>query len=594
MNPKKTLTSYFIEVFSKLDHKEEVFFTKVQETYIGYSRGKLVSRIYSMIEELRKLGLEKGDRVSIIASNRVEWVITDLACMYLGLITVPIYTSLSTEQIKYILEDSGAKVCFIASSFITDKVLKIKNEIPELKEVISYDDFTEMERAEGVKYYSELIGQLEHKKPSDCFKELERLDKEIGEEDTLTIIYTSGTTGQPKGVMLTHKNIYSNIQDCQKILNIDNKDAFLSFLPYCHVYERTAGYYLALFTGAKIYYAQNIDTIAVQMPEVKPTIVIMVPRLLDKMYQKLLKRGEDMPDGLKKKMFKWGVKVAETNWNNKGSLKWKLADKLVFKKIRERTGGRIRFFVSGGGALNKKIGEFFEGVGVSTLEGYGMTESSPVIAVNRPEKNKYGTVGKPLEGVMVDIAEDGEILVKGDIVMKGYYKMPEETKETIKNGWLHTGDIGELDNEGYLKITDRKKSLFKTSGGKYVAPAQVEDVILRLNYLDQAVVLGNGRMYVTALVVPNYDELKALAKREGIEFTNEKDLRENKELLKIMERDLKKIQAELGTHERVRKFSFLENPMTVESGELTPTLKVKRKVVEDRYKDLIEEMYYEV
>lgn len=594
MNTKKTLTSYFIEVFSKLDPKEEVFFTKVQDTYIGYSRGKLVSRICSMVEELRKLGLVKGDRVSIIASNRVEWVITDVACMFVGLVTVPIYTSLSTEQIKYILEDSGAKVCFIASSFITDKVLKIKHELPELKAVISYDDFAEMERSEGVKYYSELIEESEHKKPSECFKELDELDKEIEEDDTLTIIYTSGTTGQPKGVMLTHKNIYSNIQDCQKILNIDSNDAFLSFLPYCHVYERTAGYYLALFTGAKIYYAQNIDTIAVQMPEVKPTIVIMVPRLLDKMYQKLLKRGEDMPDGLKKKMFKWGVKVAESNWNKKSSLKWKLADMLVFKKIRERTGGKVRFFVSGGGALNKKIGEFFEGVGVSTLEGYGMTESSPVIAVNRPEKNKYGTVGKPLDGVMVDIAEDGEILVKGDIVMKGYYKMPEETNETIKNGWLHTGDIGELDEEGYLKITDRKKSLFKTSGGKYVAPAQVEDVILRLNYLDQAVVLGNGKMYVTALVVPNYDELKSFAKKSGIEFKNEKDLRENKELLKIMERDLKKIQAELGTHERVRKFTILENPMTVVSGELTPTLKVKRKVVEERYKDLIEEMYYEV
>ena len=594
MSSKKTLTSYFIEVFSKLDPKEDIFFTKVQDIYIGYSRGKLVSRVCSMIEELRKLGLEKGDRVSIIASNRVEWVITDLASMYLGLITVPIYTSLSTEQIKYILEDSGAKVCFIASSFITDKVLKIKNELPGLKAVISYDDFTEMERTQGVKYYSELIDESDHKKPSECFKELEMLDKDIEEDELLTIIYTSGTTGEPKGVMLTHKNIFSNLESCQKILKIDKDDAFLSFLPYCHVYERTAGYYLALFTGAKVYYAQNIDTIAVQMPEVKPTIVMMVPRLLDKMYQKMLKRGEEMPDGLKKKIFKWGLKVAETHRDKKSSLKWKLADKLVFSKIKERTGGRIRYFVSGGGALNKKIGEFFEGVGISTLEGYGMTETSPVISVTRPEKIIYGTVGKPLDGVMVDIAPDGEILVKGDLVMKGYYKLPEETARTVINGWMHTGDIGEFDADGNLKITDRKKSLFKTSGGKYVAPAQVEEVILRLNYLDQAVVLGNGRMYVTALLVPNYDELKSFAKKSGIEFKNEKDLRENKELLKLMERDIKRIQAELGTHERVRKFTILENPMTVESGELTPTLKVKRKVVEDRYKDLIEEMYYEV
>ena len=328
------------------------------------------------------------------------------------------------------------------------------------------------------------------------------------------------------------------------------------------------------------------------MPEVKPTIVIMVPRLLDKMYNKVLRRGDDLKP-IKKKIFEWGVKVAEENWDMKSSLKWKIANKLVFEKVKERTGGRIRFFVSGGGALNKKIGEFFEGVGVSTLEGYGMTESSPVISVNRPDKNKYGTIGKALDGVMVDFAEDGEILVKGDLVMKGYYKMPEETEKTITNGWLHTGDIGEIDDEGYMKITDRKKSLFKTSGGKYVAPAQVEEVLRGLSYLDQMVVLGNGRMYVTALLVPNYEELRAYAKGKGITGSNE-ELISNEELLKAIERDIKRVQSGLGTHEKVRKFRFLSQPMSPETGEMTPTLKVKRKVVEERYKDLIEEMYYDI
>ena len=590
MAGKKTLTGYFTEVFSKADFREEFIFTKIKNKYIGLTRGELVSAVYKLALQLEKMGLKRGDKIAIIASNRTEWVMTDIACMFMGIVTVPIYNSLSPEQIKYILQDSDSKVCFIASSFITDKVLKVKDELSELATVVSYDDFDEMSRVEGVTYFSELMSGADEK-PEKCLKELEKLSEEVNEDDLLTIIYTSGTTGQPKGVMLTHKNIYSNLESCQKVLKIDKNDAFLSFLPYCHVYERTAGYYLALFTGAKIYYAQNIDTIAIQMPEVRPTIVMMVPRLLDKMYNKVLKRGEELESPVKKKIFYWGVKVAETHKDKKSSLKWKIADKLVFKKIKERTGGRIRYFVSGGGALNKKIGEFFEGVGVSTLEGYGMTETSPVISVTRPEKIVYGTVGKPLDGVMVDIAADGEILVKGDLVMKGYYKLPEETAQTIINGWMHTGDIGEFDADGNLKITDRKKSLFKTSGGKYVAPTQVEEVLKGLSYLDQVVVLGNNRMYVTALLVPNYDELKLYAKKAGIESQSDEELIDNPELLKLIERDVKKIQSDLGTHEKVRKFKFLKDAMTPESGELTPTMKVKRKVVEERYKDLIEEMY---
>ncbi len=591
MAEKKTLTAFLLEVFSKMDMDEDFIFTKVKNKYIGFSRGEMISGIARLADRLTEMGLKRGDRAAIIAANSTEWVVTDFACMYLGVVTVPIYNSLSPEQIKYILADSGAKVCFIASSFIMDKVLSVRDELPELISVVSYDDFDEMNRKEDVVYFSEMMQEGINKSAQEAMKKLGKLSESINEDDLLTIIYTSGTTGQPKGVMLTHKNIYSNLQSCQKVLKIDSNDAFLSFLPYCHVYERTAGYYLAIFTGAKIYYAQNIDTIAVQMPEVKPTIVMMVPRLLDKMYNRVLKRGEEMESPVKKKIFYWGVKVAETHRYKKNSLKWKLADKLVFSKIKERTGGRIRYFVSGGGALNKKIGEFFDGVGVSTLEGYGMTETSPVISVTRPEKIIYGTVGRPLDGVMVDIADDGEILVKGDLVMKGYYKMPEETAETIINGWMHTGDIGEFDADGNLKITDRKKSLFKTSGGKYVAPTQVEDVIMRLNFIDQAVVVGNGRMFVTALIVPNYDELKVFAKKNNIESDNMDELMKNPELMKAMDREVKKVQSELGAHERVRKFSILPNPMTVESGELTPTLKVKRKVVEDRYSQLIEEMY---
>lgn len=394
--------------------------------------------------------------------------------------------------------------------------------------------------------------------------------------------------------MLTHKNIYSNLVTFPGILHTGEDDVFLSYLPYSHIFERTAGYYLAFFFGSKTYYAQSIDTIGLQMTEVKPTVIITVPRLLDKIYNKLLKTSNEMEDGYKKKIYNWGLEVARTHWNNKKSVKWVLADKLVFAKIREKTGGRLRLFVSGGGALNKSIGEFFEGLGIMTLEGYGLTETSPVVAVNRVEKNKYGTIGPPIDNIEVKIAEDGEILVKGDIVMKGYFNQPVETAQAIVDGWFHTGDIGRMDSDGYLQITDRKKSLFKSSGGKYIAPAHIEELVSSLPYVDQIMIIGNERMYVTALIVPEISELKSLAKKLDIKIEFESDMFTNPALIKQIEKDINEVQKNLASFEKIRKFNLIQTPFTIEGGELTPTLKIKRKFVEEKYKYIIDNMYHKV
>ncbi|MCX6163805.1 MAG: long-chain fatty acid--CoA ligase, partial [Ignavibacteriae bacterium] len=442
--------------------------------------------------------------------------------------------------------------------------------------------------------FSEIMKEKNKVDRKKLIVKIEEILKKVDEEELVTIIYTSGTTGVPKGVMLTQKNLYSNVISCMNTLPITEKDVFLSYLPYSHIFERTAGYYLAFFSGSKIYYAQSIDTIGVQMAEVKPTFVITVPRLLDKMYNRLMKSGDDMLNGYKKKIFLFALYYAKTNGKNKSSLRWKLLDKLVYHKIREKTGGRLRFFVSGGGALNKTVGEFFDAIGIVTLEGYGMTETSPAITLNLPDFLEYGSVGRPLIGNEVKIAEDGEILAKGDLVMKGYYNNPEETEAAIVDGWMHTGDLGRWNENGNLVITDRKKSLFKSSGGKYIAPAHIEELILQLPYVDQVLVIGDSRMYVTALVVPEFNELSSLAKKIGADVSVESELLTNQAVLKKIESDFNDVQKDLATHEKIRRFTLLSKPFTIEEGELTPTMKIKRKFVEEKYKDVIELMYHKV
>lgn len=590
---KKNLIELAIRSLKKYDTEKGLIFTKSGNQYTSVSRRNLFNDILTLYDYLKKYGIKPDDKISIISENRIEWIICDFACMLLRAVTVPVYTTLSPESIKYILKDSASKVCIVSNNLYLDKVISIESELQDLRMIITFSD-TDRQAMIPVLNIKEILSAGKDRKVKDIVNTLEHISKTINDNDLLTIIYTSGTTGVPKGVMLTHKNICSNILSITNVLPIGENDLFLSYLPYSHIYERTAGYYFPFFVGAKICYAQSIDTIGVQMAEVKPTIIITVPRLLEKMYNKLIKNYEEMPESINKKIFGWAIDIAKSNRNNKTSLKWKIANKLVFSKIRQKTGGRLRLFVSGGGALNKNIGEFFEGVGITTLEGYGMTETSPVISVNRINKNKYGTVGIPVDGVSVKIADDGEILVKGELVMKGYYNNKEETDNTIVNGWLHTGDLGEIDEDGHLKITDRKKSLFKSSGGKYIAPTHIEEKILQINYIDQVLVIGNNRMYVTALIVPEINAFKDLAKKLCANVETESELFQCEAILKKVTSDLNEVQKDLAPHEKVRKFTLIEQPFTIEKGELTPTMKIKRKVVEEKFSNLIEKMYLKV
>ncbi len=590
---KNTLTNLFTEYIEKRGFEKEIFFTKEDDEYFSLNSGQLIQKIHSVIGFFQKQGLKESDKVAIISENSVDWVITDFACMFSKLITIPIYTSLSAAQVKYILENSESKICFVSNSMQLDKILSVKSGLPDLKKLVVYKNIdTEKYKDETIISFKEIVNSNAGLSGNEILIQLKELSEKVSGNDLLTIIYTSGTTGLPKGVMLSHRNIHSNVTACQKFLTIDENDAFLSYLPYSHSYERTAGYYLPFFCGAKIFYAQSIETIAKQLAETNPTIVITVPRLLDKIYNKLINSSDDMK-GLQKKIFLWAIDLA-SNKESRNSLKWKIADKLVYKKIRAKTGGKIRFFVSGGGALNKTTGEFFDNIGITIIEGYGLTETSPVVSVNKPDENKYGTVGVPLEGVKVKLSHDNEIMISGDLVMEGYYKDQINTDEIIKDGWLFTGDIGEIDSDGYLMITDRKKSLMKTSGGKYVAPAHIEDLIMRLGYFENVTVIGDERMYITALIVPDKALLTSYAKKHDIKTDSYTELLKDKSLMKLIQKDIDNIQKDLANYERVRKFTLIEKSFSIEAGELTPTMKVKRKFVEEEFKDEIEKMYHKV
>lgn len=591
---RKTLVQLLLNSVNNYSPTEEILFVKSDNKYSGINRTELFNRIFTLRDYLFKLGIQQGSKLAIISENRTEWIITDMACILSGFINVPIYTTLSPESIKYILNDSNSVVCFVSNKLQLEKVLKIRGELQDLKYIISYNNLDDTNKDKTIISFSEIIKEKKKFDRKKLINKVEEILVKVDEEDLVTIIYTSGTTGVPKGVMLTQKNLYSNVLSCMNTLPITEDDVFLSYLPYSHIYERTAGYYLAFFCGSKIYFAQSIDTIGVQLQEVKPTMVITVPRLLDKMYNRLMKSGDEMPNGYKKKLFLFALYYAKTYGKNKSSLRWKLFDKLVYSKIREKTGGKLRFFVSGGGALNKTVGEFFDAIGIMTLEGYGMTETSPVISVNLPDFLEYGSVGRPLVGNEVKLADDGEILVKGDLVMKGYYNNPEDTEAAIVDGWMHTGDLGEWHRNGNLMITDRKKSLFKSSGGKYIAPSHIEDLILQLPYVDQVLVIGDGRMYVTALIVPEFNELSSVAKKIGAGVSVESELLTNQAVLKKIEADLNEVQKNLSTHEKIRKFTLMSRPFTIDDGELTPTMKIKRKFVEEKYEDVIELMYHKV
>lgn len=546
---------------------------------------------------LSSMGIKRGDRVAIIAENRPEWVFTDMAILGLGAIDVPLYPISTSETIEFIMNNSESAGIVVSNKFQLNKVLKIKKNCRHLKFIVVMNNEDKGDEKDVYSFLDIQIKGVEFKKDHPNY--FEESCSLCQENDLCTIIYTSGTTGEPKGVMLTHKNICSNIKAAHEIFDINENDIFLSFLPLCHIFERMAGYYTAFSCGGTIAYAESIEKIAGNMEEIHPTILTAVPRLFERMYSKIKRNVESQPEK-KQKIFNWAIEIGKEFQIAKKSghpmpiflsLKNKLADKLVFHKLRAKTGGKLRFFISGGAALARELGQFFEAAGILIFEGYGLTESSPVIAANRVNDYKFGTVGKPLPGVEIKIAKDGEILAYGPNIMQGYYRNKKETEETIKDGWLHTGDIGVFDAEGFLIITDRKKHLFKTSGGKYIAPTPIENMFLASKYIDQFVLIGDRRMFVSALIVPDYDALKEYADANRIHYKDINELVEMKQIYELLDKELDQFQKKLANFERVRKFAILEKPFTIEGGELTPSLKVKRKVIEERYKDLIEDMY---
>jgi len=570
---------------------------KDQGEYQSISFREIQSQVYNISGGLKSLGVQKGDRVLLLSENRVEWAFSDYATLTLGAVTVPIYPTLLPAHIEFIINNSEGKVIIVSTQVQLEKVLQVKDNLPNLEHII----LIEGEPQEDVLSWKELLQKGEaYLKDNPTL--IEESLKQINRDDLASIIYTSGTTGVPKGVMLSHGNFLSNVEGSLQVIKVDHNDSFLSFLPLSHVFERMAGHFLAFHCGATIAYAESIETVAENLQEVHPTLMTSVPRFFEKVYARILESLEE-DSALKKKIFFWALDVGKQAIVYKlkklplpGLLKTKynIANKLVYSKLRERVGGRIRIFISGGAPLSREIAEFFNSAGLTLLEGYGLTETSPVITVNPEENFKFGSAGLPLPNVEVAIAEDGEILTRGPHVMLGYYKNPDATRETIdEEKWLHTGDIGYLDKDGFLFITDRKKNIIVTSGGKNVAPQAIENLLIASRYIEQAVVVGDKRKYCSALIVPNWDNLKSFAQEKGISFEAEEDLFAHPEVQTLMRKEIDAVSVDLASYETIKKFRLLKEPFTIENDELTPTLKVKRNIIEKKYKALIDEMYAE-
>jgi long-chain acyl-CoA synthetase len=573
---------------------------KVEKQYRGISFAQCRRSVELFALGLASLGVKKEEKVAIISENRPEWVVADMGVVALGAVDVPIYPTLTPPQIAYILNDAEVKIVVVSNTLQLGKILKIEPDVRTLQRVIVINDKLE-QRTDKTLTFSEVLaaGETFEQTHRSFFREaLWR----VAPEDLLTIIYTSGTTGNPKGVMLTHHNLCSNIRAAAETIPLKDTDTLLSFLPLCHSFERMAGYYTAMACGATVAYAESTETVSDNLLEIRPTVVTTVPRLFERIYTRITKQIDNSPPA-RQRIFRWAMSVG-TEYAHEGKhgvvspvlrLQVALAERLVFSKLKQRTGGRIRFFVSGGAALSRELGEFFEAVGITIIEGYGLTETSPVLTANRVDDYKFGTVGKPMPGVEIKIADDGEILAKGPNIMRGYYNNPTATAEVIdKEGWFHTGDVGMFDPQGHLMITDRKKHLFVSSGGKNIAPQPIETMFLQSKYIDQFVLIGDGRMFLTALIVPEFEILKMHARTSGIPVSLDSELIQREEIRKLFEKEIQKIQKDLPTYERVRRFELLPEPLTPENGEITPTLKVRRKVVEAKYGALIEKMYENV
>ena len=563
--------------------------TKYSGKWNSISSDFFYNQVQKACSSLIEMGIKKGDKIALISTNnRTEWCIMDLAILQIGAITVPIYPTITAKDYEYILNHSESIICFISDKIIYNKISSIKSNTKKLKEIYSFDKIS------GCKSWELLI----NKDSISNKQEIENFKKNVKPSDVATIIYTSGTTGIPKGVVLTHNNIVSNVLSASKRLplNIGNSKA-LSFLPVCHIFERVI-LYVYYFNSIEIHFAESIETIGENLKEVKPNFMTAVPRLLEKLYDKIYSKGETL-SGIKKSLFYWAVNLG-LNFKPYGKngllyeLKLKIARKLIFSKWKEALGGNLDVICSGSAALQPRLARVFTAAGVTIAEGYGLTETSPVITVSdfRNKMLKIGYVGKPIDGVTVKIAEDGEILCKGPNVMKCYYKDPKLTNEVIKNGYFHTGDIGIIDSDGFLKITDRKKQLFKTSGGKYIAPQLIENKMKQSLFIEQIIVVGEGKKMPAALIQPSFDFIRNWAEENDFKIGEKNnEICENSILRDFIGKDIELLNEGFSQWEKIKKFELTPDVWNIEDGHLTPTMKVKRKVIVKKYNNLIEKIY---
>ena len=535
---------------------------------------------------LMKLGVKKGDKIATISPNRPEWNILDMAILQMGAIHVPIYPTISEKDYRYILEHSEVTYIFVSGWELFRKIKHIVPEIPNIKGLYTFKHF------DDVPHLQELIelGKT-HAQPV----KLEETKASVYPEDVATIIYTSGTTGNPKGVMLSHENILSNVMNLYHIFPVDEHSRAVSYLPLCHVYERTCVYIL-MYLGVSIYYAENMGTIAANIQEIKPHVLTTVPRLLEKVYDKIMAKGRNL-DPIPKKLFFRAVELGKKYEYDKKNpvyhLQRKVYDKIIFSKWREALGGNMRAIVSGGAAMQPRLAKVFNAAGIPVLEGYGMTETAPVIACNtfEPGKRKIGTVGPPLKNMEVKISEEGEILVKGNNVMMGYYKDPEMTRQAIVDGWMHTGDVGHLDENGLLKITGRVKEIFKTSMGKYISPALIENKFKESAFIDQIMVVGENQKFAAAIVVPDFEYLAGWCKLKNCPNTSNEEIIKHPEIIKRFKEEINKYNQHFGDTEKIKKFELISDQWDIETGEITANLKLKRKFIQSKYNDLILSMF---
>lgn len=567
--------------------QDDCLATKEDGKWRSYSTQEVMDTMNKVSRAFIGYGIKPDDKIALISNNRPEWNFTDLGMLQAGAVNIPIYPTISEQDYKFIFNDAEVRLCFVSDKELYDKVANIKDEVPSLEEIYTFD------HVEGAKHWSEFLEKAEGVEQ----EKVDEVKKTVEPDNLATIIYTSGTTGQPKGVMLSHNNIAANVRATLECLPIDSSHKALSFLPMCHIFERMVIYtYMAI--GASIYYAESLETIADDIKEVKPHFFTSVPRLLEKVYEKIVNKGLDL-SGFKRKLFFWALELGH-NFDVRGNngfwynFKLAIARKLIFSKWQEALGGNLIGIVTGAAALQLRLERVFNAAGIMVRQGYGQTETSPVLTFSRFEENdfKLGTVGYAIPGVEVKLGESDEILAKGPNIMLGYYKRPDLTAQTIdSDGWLHTGDVGRFEDGKYLRITDRVKQLFKTSGGKYVAPQVIENKMKESSLIEQIMIVGENQKFVGALIVPAWENLKDWCKQNNVEFSDPEDMVNDQRVIKEYQRVIEEYNPNFSHIEQVKRFKLMPKEWSIDSGELTPTMKVKRKVIIEKYQDVINDIY---